>query len=161
MSKEIADAKKRLFPMGKKVLGVLGRGTDYVSTRPKWHSIVPDIDLLIRTTDEKLQAWQYDYVYLATEDQEIYDAMKKKYGEKLLALDVPRFAHDTDNRRLSQLKFKRENDEYLRGKEYLLTIYLMAQCDGIITSATGGGLAAVRINGGAYEHKYVFDLGIY
>lgn len=161
MNGKVMEAMEILFPKNQKVLGVLGRGSDYTSTCPGGHNVVPSIDLLIQMTDEKLQEWGYDFVYLATEDKEIYDAMKKHYGQKLIALDVPRFAHDTNKKRLSELNFERENDQYLRGEEYLITIYLLSHCDSIITSGVGGGLAALRINGGKYEHQYIFNLGRY
>ena len=157
--KEVTDT---LFPKNKKILGVLGRGTDYTSLQPSKHAKVPDIELLVKTVEEKMEQWGgYDYIFLATEDREIYDTLKSRFGDKLLAYDVPRFESDTKDKKLAELGFERENDRYLRGEEYLITIYLLAQCDSIITPVVGGGLAAVRINGGKYTHQFVFHLGEY
>ncbi|MCM1182299.1 MAG: hypothetical protein NC337_02870 [Roseburia sp.] len=98
---------------------------------------------------------------MATEDIAIYERLKSVYGDKLIAYEALRFASDTGDRKLSELGFERENDKYLKGEEYLITIYLLAECDSIITPVVGGGLAAIRINGGKYRHKYIFDLGEY
>lgn len=162
MAKKVQVAADALFEENAKILGVLGRGTDYTSLHPSHHAIVPSIDLLGNTIEEKMRAWgNYDYIFLATEDSTIYNALKRRFGNKLIAYDVPRFESDTGNRKLAELGFERDNDRYLKGEEYLITIYLLAKCNSIITPIVGGGVAAIRINGGRYEHKYVFHLGEY
>ncbi len=160
LAKKIQEAGDMLFPLNAKVLGVVGRGTDYMSLKPSHHEIVPDVELLLETVKEKKEQWGYEYVYLATEDRMIYDRMKDEFGDKMLAYDVPRFDH-TVKTVLAEINLQRENDKYLRGEDYLITVYLLAQCDGIVAPAVGAALAAIRINGGKYKHKYIFHLGLY
>lgn len=163
MKKKVLEAKTALFPdeSWEGVMGVVARGTDYTSLQPHKHAIVPDIDTLIETIEEKLVLWEEKYIFLATEDQEIYDALKERFGDILFTYEAPRFPHNTGTKKLAEMRNERVNDRYLRGEEYLITIYLLAQCDSIITPVVGGGLAAVRINGVKYKHKYIFNLGEY
>lgn len=55
--KYISDVCKALLPENSKVLGVLGRGTDYASLHPYKHAIVPSEQQLIDKVNELMHEW--------------------------------------------------------------------------------------------------------
>ena len=59
------------------------------------------------------------------------------------------------------MHFERENDEYLKGLEYLSSLYIVSQCKALIAGNCGGSQMAVFVNGGRHEYEHVFDLGMY
>lgn len=153
---------RALLPVNSKVLGVLGRGTDYASLHPYKHAIVPSEQQLIDKVNELMGEWGgFDYIYLATEDSSIYQTFRKEYGKSLIFHNAVLYDHDTKGQYLASIRTNRKNDKYLKGLEYLANIYLLTKCDSIITPIVGGGLGAIRINGNKYHHKYIFDLGEY
>lgn len=99
-------------------------------------------------------------IYLATEDETIYDLFKATFGEKLLSLNVERY-RDTGNKKyITQMESDRENDKYYKGLEYLATIELLSRCNYILAGRVGGSVAALVLSNG-YEYEYFYDLGSY
>lgn len=145
-----------------KILGVLGRGTDYSSLKPHKHNIVPTASELIEKAEELIIEWgEFDYIFLATEDNSILDEFKNHFGERLLYNKQERYSSDTKGKALSQIHKKRKQDHYYRGLEYLSTIDLLSKCDSLITSDVGGARIAAWKNDGKYNNLYVFNLGKY
>lgn len=142
------------------VLGVLCRGTDYVKLRPKDHPIQPEPDMVIRKVKEVLQTGEYDDIFLATEDEYVYQEFYKNFGKVLKTTSAKRY-YDTYNLKLAQTKEFRDTDKYLNGKEYLINIILLSKCKGFIAGYTGGVYGAVLMKEGKYEQEYFFDLGKY
>ena len=94
IKKEILEEKKQLkdILLGEEnYLGVLLRGTDYVNVRPKNHPVQPTVEEAIQVIDRVLREKEYQKIYLATEDNEIYGKMKETYGQQLVAMDVERY----------------------------------------------------------------------
>ncbi len=146
-----------------KVLGCKCRGTDFKTTRPKGHAIVPDNDIIINTIENKMIEWgEFDKIYLSTEDANIQERLKEYFGDKLYYTEGNRFSLK-ENCWLSDL--------YDRGKEcmgtkeedmrnYIVSTYILASCDSLIAARVGGTLGAMRIRG-EYNHTYIFQLGVY
>ena len=147
---------------GKKVLGVSTRGTDYTELKPSCHQVQPTIEQAISKTREVMSAGKYDAVYLTTEDKNIIAAFKEEFGEKLILSDRDPIDFDArDGKWLTELTYdRRENDKYLTGLEYLVSILMAAKCDGLITSLTCGSTGIMLFSEG-FEYLYVFDLGFY
>ena len=144
------------------VLGVLARGTDYTSLQPHKHAVVPTVDQLFEKIEEKQTEWKrYSYIFLATEDENIYSRFKERYGNKLITSGQELYLSNTKGRALSQIRKKRKNDNYYRGLEYLTTVYLLSKCDALIGGNTAGTIAAMWWNKGEYKNTYLFDLGKY
>lgn len=150
--------KKEMF-QGKRVLGVLCRGTDYTNTRPKNHPIQPKTEDVIEKVNEVLEQQKCTYVYLATEDDDIYSAFEKRYGEKLKALKTRRY-HNTGKENINDISAKCGESRYLLGRDYLMTILLLADCNCLVAGSAGGTYGALLM-GSEYEYCYIFDLGTY
>ena len=71
---------------GKKVLGVLIRGTDYYTTGQVGERIMADVEDMIPVIDEWLKEDNYDLIFLASEDADVCEKMSKKYGGKFKRL---------------------------------------------------------------------------
>ena len=87
IKKEIIDEAnniwKKLFKDSKNVLGVLGRGTDLLHLKPHAHPIPPSIETMIEDVKQMDEKNKYDWIYLATEDDNIRSTIIKEFGEKL------------------------------------------------------------------------------
>lgn len=156
---EEAEALKRELFHGERVLGVLCRGTDYTNTRPKDHPIQPETADVLVKVDEVLHKQKCSYVYLATEDNDIYEMFERQYGEKLKALKTRRY-HNTGKENINDISAKSGESKYQLGRDYLLTILLLADCNCLVAGSAGGTYGALLM-GKEYEYRYIFDLGTY
>lgn len=143
-------------------LAVICRGTDYLGTKPEGHSILPSLEQIIQTIDEKMDEWGgFSRIYLATEDEEIYQALKEVYGDKIVSYQKTRF-QKTGNKVLSQVIEERKEEDF-KGKfseEYFISIWLVSQCDALIAPIINASLAALRMKG-EYKNSFIFKLGNY
>ena len=150
----------------KKICGVLLRGTDYLKFKPYGHPVQPNIEQAIKKIRQLINDWGIDYLYFSSEDNEILQKMKSEFGEMYLEYDCPRFTMRDDETYVDKLsltpyhEFKRENDCYLKGKEYLISMLLMTYCDSFIAGNVSGTIG-VLVMKEKFEHEYVFDLGNY
>lgn len=155
---EAESIKNNLFH-GEKVLGVLCRGTDYTEQRPKNHPVQPDIDEMIMKAEQVLQEYDCKYIYLATEDERAYRRFRTFFNDKLKVTDAKRCENVGDTN-INDITYDRENDRYLRGKEYLINIILLAGCNCLVAGSAGGTYAAMLM-ADKYEYSFIYDLGMY
>ena len=147
--------------IGKRVLGVSVRGTDYISLKPHAHPVQPTTEQALSKTRDVMSTGDYDAVYLATEDKNILAAFQKVFGDKLLLSENDYLDFDYSADRYVTTYFTdRNNDKYLRGLEYIVSKLLLTKCQGLITSITSGSCGVMCLSEG-YDYLYVFDLGIY
>jgi hypothetical protein len=67
-----------------RVLGVLCRGTDYLHKHPKGHPVQPEPMDVIKKAEQILHEQNCEYLYLATEDDNIYKLFADQFGNKLI-----------------------------------------------------------------------------
>ena len=144
------------FKKGDKVLGVLARGTDYVALKPFRHPVQPTVDQMIAKVDEVFNKYKYDKIFLATEDSNIYDVFRKKYGNKLITHVQKRYSINK-KMFLSEIEDK---DVYKKGLNYLISIVLLSKCNAFVGCVTSGTVA-VQLFNPHYEYEYYFNLGRY
>lgn len=160
LKEQIRNEETRLKSLDK-TLGVLARGTDYISLKPKNHAIPYDTKLLIDECRNRLLSGEYKYIYIATEDLDILEEFKRNFGEKLQFSDQMRLKHDV-KKEIMSVKFDRENDTYLRGLEYCIVIEMLSRCRSLLANCCCyGALGAIAINGGRYSSCEVSDIGNY
>ena len=146
---------------GKKILGVLVRGTDYTALKPYGHQIPPTPEQAIAKTQEVMQEKNFDAIYLATEDKNILAKFQAAFGDKLIIPEANYLDYDYNNPKLlCNYLADRPNDKYLRGLEYLVSMLFLSKCAGFITSLTSGSTGVMCLSEG-FEYLYVFDLGRY
>ena len=145
----VLDDYNRVLLNRGKVLGVLVRGAGYRKEKPYMHFIQPEMEDLIAKIDEFQKVYQWDYIYLATEEEQYETLLKEQYPDKILT-----------NKRSYQ-----ENEQaipgFTAGLEYLSSMYILSKCNMLIAGLCGGSQAAVLMNQHQYEHVYLFDIGKY
>lgn len=142
-----------------RVLGVLCRGTDYVRCRPQGHPIQPSVDEIIEKAREMKEKNHCRWVYLATEDENYYQAFLNSFGKNLKVTEARRCSQD-GKFNINDISYGRENEKYLKGKDYLINIAILSRCNCLLAGAVGGTYGAMLLSKG-YEAQYIFDLGLY
>lgn len=141
-----------------RVLGVLARGTDYVQTRPRKHPVQPEVEQLIEKCREIMEKCRCEKLYLTTEDEKIYSEFENVFGDRLISMNVKRY-QTRDKENINDV-INKGMSKYVSGKEYLISILLLAKCHCLVAGNAGGTQGALLFNEG-YEYKCVFDLGVY
>lgn len=152
-----------IFPR-KRILGVLCRGTDYVKTKPDHHPIQPSVEELMEASRDKMRELTLEYIYLATEEKRIVDQFEKEFPGHVIVNKRSYYDEIYYNNNLSeiyQVNFDRKDDIYLKGLEYLSSIYLLSRCNALVAGNCGGSCAALYMNNMKYEDWKLFDLGLY
>lgn len=162
---EYFDNEYNSILKGKKAVGCVVRGTDYTKLKPKYHPRQPEISELVKKLTQFMEKGGYEYIYLATEEKRIADAIKKKFPGKVLEnkrvyFDEKYFS-DKHNNAISKVHFDRGNDDYLKMLEYMSSINLVSKCDALVAGLCGGSEISVYWNGLKYSEKYLFDKGLY
>lgn len=158
IKKDVQDKYESLF--GKeRVLGILCRGTDYVRLQPHGHPVQPTIEQMIEKAKAMKREYHCKWIYLATEDEQYYQAFLNQFGEELRVTEAKRCAED-GKFNINDISYDRENDRYLRGREYLMNVMLLSKCTCLLAGAVGGTYGAALLSDG-YEQRYIFDLGVY
>lgn len=162
IKKYLEDSYNSIIGEEKEVLGILCRGTDYINNKPYAHPVQPDPKIVIKKAKKLLQLYNYKKIWLATEDNNIYQKFKKEFGDLLIENPQYRFPN-TSNNYLSDIKVERENHFYNLGKEYLRTLYILSRCKYIIGGRTAGIVTTWLISEGFKQQKYVniWNLGFY
>jgi len=146
-----------------KVLGVVGRGAEFILRKPQNHRVVPEPSVLLEKTKEVFKQQKFNYIYLATEDCDVYQLFKEHFKEKLLDNGQRRvsFADVEKHDFLADVNFNyAERPKYNLGFDYLSSIYLLSKCNGILGSVVSATIVAYIMSDG-YEYQYFFDLGVY
>ncbi len=161
LKERINSEIERLNILEGETLGVLARGTDYVSLKPKDHPIPLNTKSLINECKKRLLNGEYKYIYIATEDLDILEEFKNNFGDRLLFSEQMRMRQDVKETIMS-VEFDRENDKYLRGLEYCTVIEILSKCRSLLANCCCyGALGAIAINGGRYSSCEVMDVGNY
>ncbi len=158
IEKDINEQYDTMFE-GKRVLGVLSRGTDYISVRPKNHPVQPDVGEMIIKVQDVAEEKSCDYIYMATEDEAVYQEFKKAFGNRLKTTKARRVSQ-TGTKNINDVLNGEAEDLFRQGKEYLGNILLLAKCNCLVAGSAGGTYGALLMSKG-YEYRYIYDLGVY
>lgn len=134
---------------GDKVLGIHFRGTDF-KRNYNGHPVNLTVEDYIAVIDQAMKKG-YDKIFLATDDLEAVESMKKLWGDKLIYYsDVTR---SNGNETVMRSSNVRENHHYLLGLEVLRDMLTLAECDGLIAGLSQVSIAA-RIQKKSYDKEY-------
>ncbi len=143
------------FREGKRILGLIMRGTDYrkeAATLRKEQVISADIDRVINKCSYMMALWDCDFVFVATEDSEYYSILKEKIGNRMLDISQKRVSHDysVGYRNTADLLDIEDGRDF--GRRYLATICALSKCNLMISNMNNGTFrAACNLNDGKYE----------
>ncbi len=161
---QLFEKEKETLFKGRRMCGVLCRGTDYVAQRPKNHPIQPEPEDVIEDAKEVMNKYHCEGVFLATEDLDILNLFIDAFGENLSYVNQPRLSKkDIIPGELLAKSKKRLNitkSSYEDGVKYLVSTYLLSKCDCFIGGRTGG-CKGVLLMSETYEHCKIYNLGFY
>ena len=154
--------RKDIIPNEARVVGVLCRGTDYLLRRPKNHPIQPNPEEVMQLTDKTMKEYHCDYVFLATEDEDILNQFENHFSKKLLYVKQRRVKKKNmnDSDYMIDINKQVNEDKYMMGLNYLSAIYILSKCSCFIGGRTGG-TKGVLLMKGSFEFEYVYNLGFY
>lgn len=147
-----------------KTLGLYLRGTDYVALKPAGHPVQPTVAQAIEIVDQYLDRYEIDYIFLVTEDFNIYKKVKSKYGDMCHIVSYDKFVENYNGADfLSKDSSISELDEspYKRGLNYLVKLIILSKCAYFIGGDTMGSWASCILADERFIDKYIFNLGIY
>ena len=152
--------RKKLFKNSRNVLGVLTRGTDYLSKKPTLHCIPPNITDLIHDVKKMDNKYLYDYIFFTTEDDNIRDIFMRSFPNKVKQLKsgIKINYNYTAKDFLGFNKKISGNIEY--NKIYLINIIILSKCLDIITARCNGS-AGMSIISNGFRNEKVYNLGFY
>lgn len=157
----IKERRNILFANKGKVLGVILRGTDFITLKPSNHPVQPDIQEAILIVRQALHDWGCDYIYLATEDADIYHAFLFEFGHRLIDNESNRWTvKDLEDGKSNSDLFVSKEQKINEGIKYLSEIYCLSTCHSFIGGNTRGSLGALLMSNG-FENQFIFDLGLY
>ena len=130
------------------LIGVHYRGTDF-KVGYNGHPTAVAYEKHILETEKLLKTGMYKGVFLATEDGDIIDTFKEKFGKKLfLYEDVVRGTGMTNAYNMHN---ERKNHKYLLGYEVLRDVYTLAHCKAFVSSMSGVGITSQILKKALYE----------
>lgn len=147
-----------------RVIGVVCRGTDYLILKPHRHPVQPAVDEVIRLCRKWLKNYGYDKIYLATEDEKIYQKFESAFPGQILTNKRSYYdgvMKENGFADITQVHFDRENDDFLKGLEYLSSLYILSKCSVIVGGDCGASQMATFLSNGKYERMHIFDKGLY
>ena len=151
---------KLLFKNKKNILGVLMRGTDYISKKPYHHAKQPTVEMVFKDIERIEKKINYDYIFITTEDDLIREKFINKYGKKLKYIKS-KTNINYDYKKKQLLAFNKNicgNLHYM--KIYLINILILSKSLDIIASKTAGSMVAFILNE-EFRNKKVYDIGYY
>lgn len=158
-----AECDQLLTP-DRKVLGVLCRGTDYVTTKPKNHPKQPDPEEIIALCRKWIKKYGYNAIYLATDEERLLRMFREAFPGMILENKrtyYDKIMQEQSLVSIANVRFDRENDEHLKGLEYLSSLMILSRCHSMIAGNCGGSRMALFLNGGRFAHCKIFDKGLY
>lgn len=156
--KEANMISKKLFKGSNNILGILQRGTDYISLKPRNHPIPPKNEIFFKDIKLMDKKYKYDYFFLSTEDDIIRDKFIKKFKNKIKII-----------RRNKNIKYNYKSllahNIYIKGnidfaKNYLINIIILSNSKDIICTRTNGAIGAFILSNG-FRNIKIYFLGEY
>lgn len=156
---EVVNEEARRLQV-EKCIGVYIRGTDYVRLKPSGEYVQPSVEQVEDKITEFISKYNAP-IYLVTEDGDIYDKLKLKFGEKIKTVSFDTHIRNYDGKNVLSKSGVLEENKKMRGQKYLEKMLLLAKCKYLITSITQGSKFSYVLNDGKYIDEYIFDLGLY
>lgn len=160
--KEYADA----VIGSRRLLGVLIRGTDYLIVYKDGLRKMAGTNEMIPLIREWIKEYGYEGIFLATEDLDILNRMRKEFGSEVIVIAQERHSVSelAGHKLLAELE-KENADDYDRSViegtvNYFYALYMLSRCSAFLCSGPCNGYdLAVGFNGGKYERTYLFQGG--
>lgn len=154
---EAENIMKKLFGNSRNILGVKLRGTDYVKGRPHEHAIPPKVKQVINDVKDMDRQYNYDFIFLVTEDEDYKKQFLPQFGEKLKLFNPVILKEE--------IKKIEDLNEQIKAyfdfiKNYVLNIIILSKCLDLIAARCGGTMGTFIITEG-FRYTKIYNLGEY
>jgi hypothetical protein len=151
---------KTIFKGSKNILGVFLRGTDYVAMKPHFHPIPPKVEDAIKDVKLLDNKNKYNWIFLATEDNNIRNVFIKSIGIKVkYLLSKTKINYNYTAKRPLAVNINLKNNLDFH-KIYLLNIIILSKCLDLLAAKTSG-TAGIFILTEGFRYYKVYNLGFY
>ncbi len=160
--KEASDLLKPIKEKGGKVLGVHFRGTDYKKGYNR-HPVYVDEDQTIEEIRKAMDTGKFEAVFLATDDAEACDRIRKALPDTLILIHENVYRSDGDES-VAFSTGNRKNHRYLLGLEIARDMYTLSLCDGLVAGKSSVGFLSnlyKHSRNEEYEYLHIIDNGNY
>ncbi len=150
---------------GKKVLGVLIRGTDYIVSGMGGSRKMATVDDMVPTIRQWIAEDGYEKIFLATEDQDVLEKMRAEFGNTVIAVSqVRRRVSDFVGVSLISDLEKKEDDPAAvedNTVNYFYALYILSRCDSFMASGLCHGWDVVNsFHEGDFIRSMIFQVGL-
>ncbi len=143
---------KKKFNKKDKILGVHFRGSTYKVARG--HAFPPSPKIMLEQVDFLIKKFNYNKVFLVTEEQSYLEIFEKKYKKNCISYKSFRMK-DKDSFKI----YPRTNHRYKLGEEIIVETIILSQCDGLSFIKSNVISAAICLSK-KKQHKHEIFLGI-
>ena len=127
---------------GRKMLGVLLRGSDYYKAGFSGGSVPATPEKSVEILEEWMEKGDYEGIALATEDKNLLEAVRNRFGNKVICIAQERYSINEFEEASTISEFdKNQNsdEEYERKLEdttvnYFYGLYMVSRCEDIVIS---------------------------
>lgn len=170
LKNRVAIEKEKIFHSDQKVLGVgiragLRAGMLRNEALYNKHPKQPSCEELMDIVENKMKEWGCDRIFLSCDDREYLNKFIMRFGNRCCYMERKRmhfFENDSPVMEVAErAKEYAECTVLEKTKEYIVEVYLLAQCNCLYSCIGGGAQFAYFLNGGQYEHLEVYDKGLY
>lgn len=153
---------------GRKTLGVLIRGSDYIKTGLSGSRKMASVEQMAPTIHKWMKDYGYEKIFLATEDSDVLAQMRKEFGKSMAALSQHRISVSDlkDGQIIADYEKEHANGEYAEKLEdttvnYFYALYILSRCDAFMCSGQCNGWdTVISLNENKFERSYKFAVGI-
>ena len=149
---------------GKKILGVLARGTDYRTANLGADRTHARVDQMVPVIQEWMEEGGYEKIFVATEDQDNLDQMRAAFPGKVIAVAQERMKVSELQKKGTSLIYEYElkanqGQAYKDNLEdttvnYFYALFILARCNAFLCSGQCNGWDTVRsLNKGKFERE--------
>ena len=110
----------------KKILGVHFRGSDQKTAA--LHPFPPTINQMLKNSELLMNQYNFDHLFLVTEEEKYFNEFKKKFGSKLITYNCYRSKTDIFK------DYPRKNHRYLLGFETIINMLLLSETNYLLHS---------------------------
>ena len=149
-----------MFNNSSNVLGVKFRGTDYIKLKLNAHPIPPSLDVVIGSVKYLNSKNNYDWIFFASEDNDIKERFIKEFKNKIKMLNPKTKINYNFTRDDYLIKNKDVNGNIEYAKNYVMNIYILSKCTDIVMTRGSGGVGVILFSDG-FRNSIFYNLGEY
>lgn len=156
---------------GRKILGVLARGTDYITSKQGLESVHARVKDMVPLIREWIEKDGYEKIFLATEDSDILDKMREEFPGMVLAVAQERHSVADLRKQKARMIYELEKKMYSGQAyeaaledttvNYFYALYMLSKSDSFMCSGQCNGFDVVKaFKEGSFDREYKFSAGM-